>query len=183
MSTAGTKSVYKNFNPWQIEEEQAWLEEMARQGWRLVRIGLLYHFVSAPPEEVVFRLDYVDLYSRKKLAAYRQLFLDSGWEFVCANWSSFQYFRIPVDQFNTDIYSDLPSRVEQLRRMRNSAFSLVAVWIALMVPMLDFDGGGAMNLLILGSYLAVAGFYLAWANKTTKKIKELENQLADDDPS
>ena len=175
MNMATRKSIFKNFYPWQFEEEQNWLQEMARQGWRLVKVDILYYFIAAEPEEVVYRLDYVEIYG-KKMARFRQLFIDAGWEFVCANWSGFQYFRIPLAQFTTDIYSDLPSRVEQLKRLRNSAITLVAVWIALMVPMIDFENSG-MNLLIVVSYLLVAGIYVVWANKATKKIKALEQQL------
>lgn len=56
------KTINKNrlFWPWQDEKEEAWLEEMSREGWHLQAVKLLctYTFVMDEPAPYVYRLDY-----------------------------------------------------------------------------------------------------------------------------
>lgn len=171
------KRVFKTFFPWQYEEEQNWLEKMAKEGWLLEKAGLWYQFQAGQPKDVIYRLDFVEI-SRKKIAAYRQIFIDSGWEFVTSNWSGFQYFRIPADQFNTDIYSDVPSRIEQLRRVRNLALLMAAVWIVILTPFNNGDGRQFVlgNLLIFG---LPGVLYAWWAFHIHRRMKKLEKEQAD----
>ncbi|MBN2048326.1 MAG: DUF2812 domain-containing protein [Anaerolineaceae bacterium] len=175
-----TKRINKLFNPWQYEEEQAWLQEMAHQGWQLKKLGILgasYIFEKAAPRETIYRMDYVGVYGRK-LKQYRALFTDSGWEYVCANPSGFQYFRVPAAEFSTDIYSDLPSRLEQMKRMNEAA-------TALFVSLLLIYGVTFLNLEIfslpVGLLLTLVFIspYIHWMTNTGKKIKVLKQRLAD----
>ena len=42
-----------------IEKEEAWLEEMSRKGWHLVKTpGLNYTFEKGEPEERTYRIDF-----------------------------------------------------------------------------------------------------------------------------
>ena len=62
------------------EEEEVWLREQHRQGWKLVNTNLpvFYHFVKCEPEDVVYRLDYKN---SEEDGNYMQMFQDYGWEY------------------------------------------------------------------------------------------------------
>lgn len=52
----------KIFWPWQDQEEEAWLENMSRQGLRLKRpiLPARYEFTPGQPKEYTYRLDFQD---------------------------------------------------------------------------------------------------------------------------
>ena len=54
---------------------------MHQQGWKLVSGGIVYTFARCEPEDVIYQLDYNEA-SHKDSEAYRQMFADSGWEYI-----------------------------------------------------------------------------------------------------
>lgn len=88
---AETRRVFRLFFVWQDEAEERWLEQQAREGWRLVSPGFVYRFERAEPGEVRYRLDY-----RSRMPGgskeYLDLFRDGGWEHV-GRFGGWQYFR------------------------------------------------------------------------------------------
>jgi hypothetical protein len=118
---ARKKTVLKLFFAWQDQEEQHWLEHMAAEGWLLNGyFFLLYEFTYSEPREYVYRIDY-KLTSDKDLDEYTEIFAQGGWEHVCS-FSGWQYFRIPKEEYSTDIYTDAASRIEVLKRRLALAF-------------------------------------------------------------
>ncbi len=77
--TKTTLRKVKLFLPWQDEKEEAWLRQMAQQGWHLSLVApLVYTFVRGDPRDDVYRLDY--LTSKADYEEYKQLFQDAGWD-------------------------------------------------------------------------------------------------------
>jgi hypothetical protein len=172
------KKIWKLFMPWQYEQEQAWLEEQARQGWLLEKALFFYQFRKSHPQELVYRIDYLSMASQKKLDAYKATFEASGWEYV---FSSFRwhYFRIPADEYLTDIYSDTPSKIEQLKRMNQDALLLYLVYFSLFIVILGLDKWlGVILVLLYVGFLAIGG---TWLWKTHEKIKTLSLTLDEDE--
>ena len=64
--------------PWQFEKEQAWLEEMAQQGWLLEKMELRYIFKKIDPQEFISRTDYYIIRNEEKKQAYLSVFEESG---------------------------------------------------------------------------------------------------------
>lgn len=69
-------------NEWNIEEQEAWFMDMARQGWQLEHLGLwMVTFVEAPPQEISYRIEIA-----KKSHGIEeeriQLYDDAGWDYV-----------------------------------------------------------------------------------------------------
>lgn len=112
-----TKREFKWFWAWNDEKEEAWLREMAQQGWHLTKAGAfgVYTFEKGAPKDVVYRLDF-------KLAdvdkvEYLQLFADVGWEHV-GEMNGWQYFRIEVAEGETlEIYTDDASKIKKYQRL------------------------------------------------------------------
>ncbi len=102
-----------------FKEEEQWLREMHRAGWKLesMRPPCIFYFEKCEPEDVVYQLDFRGRRDGDG-ASYRQIFRDCGWEYV-ESCLSFHYFRKPVAQMEgeEEIFSDNVSRAELLGRI------------------------------------------------------------------
>ncbi|NPV75639.1 MAG: DUF2812 domain-containing protein [Anaerolineae bacterium] len=104
---------FKLFFAWNDDKEEAWLSQMAREGWHLQSLGFpgSYTFTAGKPRNDVYRLDYI--IDRKNYQNYLQLFQDSGWEHVgeMGNW---QYFRTRQQGSQMpEIYTDKASNTQK----------------------------------------------------------------------
>lgn len=131
------KTEIKVFTIADYEEEEIWLREQHRQGWKLVNTHLpvFYHFVRCEPEDVVYRLDYKE---SEGDGAYMQMFSDYGWEYFnsCMGWL---YFRKPAADMDSDmdaeIFSDGESKLDMLGHiMRTRMLPLIAVFLCCLIP-------------------------------------------------
>jgi hypothetical protein len=112
-----TKRVFKWFWAWNDEQEEAWLTEMARQGWHLREPGVFgfYCFERGAPRNVVYRLDFKT--AGRDQEEYRQLFTDAGWEHV-GEMGGWQYFRTEAAEGETpEIYTDESSKIHKYQRL------------------------------------------------------------------
>lgn len=102
-----------------FKEEEKWLREMHRNGWKLVKMvaPCFFYFERCEPEDVVYQLDFRNWRDGDGVE-YRQMFQDCGWEYVggCLN---FHYFRKPVNRMEgeEEIFSDNESRIDLLGRI------------------------------------------------------------------
>lgn len=114
------KTTFRCFTIAAWDEEQDYLRQEQRAGWRLERIDFLnlYRFRRCEPEDVVYQLDY----NPEGLAhpdEYLRMFSDCGWEHVL-DYAGYSYFRKPVAEMRTgdeEIFCDDASRLELLRRV------------------------------------------------------------------
>lgn len=122
------KTVFKWFDITQHEEEQEYLREMHRQGWRLQRVRwAFYTFEPCTPEDVVYQLDYNQ--SIDDRAAYLQMFSDCGWEYI-QDVMGYSYFRKPVAamaQEETGIFCDCESRMAMWDRVFKGRVRLLLI--------------------------------------------------------
>jgi hypothetical protein len=123
-----TKKIHKWFWPWEDEREEAWLSQMAKQGWHLVKPDLLgqYTFAAGEAKDVVYPLDFIS--DNKKDESYLQLFKDAGWEHVgiLGGW---QYFRKQVNPGeNTEIFTDNDSKIAKYQRVLLYLVIFLPIW-------------------------------------------------------
>jgi hypothetical protein len=114
------KLIHKSkwFWHWEDDKEEAWLEQMARQGLHLVKASTFgqYFFARGEARDMVYRLDFVQ--SNKKDEAYFQLFRDAGWEHA-GEMLGWQYWRKEVKPGETpEIFTDIESKVRKYQRLR-----------------------------------------------------------------
>jgi len=170
------------FWPWQDEQEEAWLESMAGEGWRLSSVGLLgvYDFYASEPERVVYRLDYMPTKSMKEFGEYQQMFVDAGWTYVgeMSNWRYWCKVMEPGE--SDDIFTDRESKARKYRRVL--AF-LVLIFILLLVlgnslflnpAGARFEGVGTFFRLIQLIYLALYVLYIYIFVRLMLRIRELK---------
>lgn len=110
-------------------EEQTWLEEQHKNGWKLVKVTApcFFTFEECVPEEVSYRLEFN---KGKVTDDYLQMYEDYGWEYIaeCMNWS---YFRKPVVESavegENEIFSDDESRLNMIDRIVHTRLMPVIV--------------------------------------------------------
>lgn len=172
------KKVLKLFSPWNFEKETQWLEDMAREGWKLEKHALRYTFVKTEPEEVVFRSDYISITSKKKQEEYIALFEESGWEYIDTT-SGWYYFRIPADRYDIDIYSDPQSRIEQMKRLNQDALSVFIIYFLFFTVLMDYENW--FDLVFLVPMLAGFIWGIVYMLKIREKIKALYEELGEEE--
>jgi hypothetical protein len=112
-----TISKFKWFWAWQDEKEEAWLHEMAQQGFHLRSVAgpLHYEFEMGEPRNEYYRMDYI--VDRKDYQNYLQLFKDAGWEHL-GEMGGWQYFRTKAEGNSIpEIYTDKDSKAQKYQRL------------------------------------------------------------------
>lgn len=162
-----TKTMIRFFTIADYEEEEIWLHEQHKNGWKLHKMipPCLYIFEKCTPEDVIYRLDYKN---GAENANYFQLFTDYGWEYIgrCVGWL---YFRKPASVQNTEqdgeLFSDNESKIGLIRHiMKTRMLPLLVIFICSIAFTVLFT---AMMLLYV-SLLTYCGLKL---RKLMKKYK------------
>lgn len=174
------KNMIRYFAIADFEEEETWLCEQHRKGWKLVDTTLpcFYHFESCPPENVVYRLDYQNA---EQGDDYLQLFRDYGWEYFnsCAGWL---YFRKPVSdtepEEDAEIFSDDSSRLDLLDNVfRTRMLPLLLIFVCCLLPsfMRSINNGSIVsNVLtaILGFLTVLYIWLLVYCGVKLRRLRE-----------
>jgi hypothetical protein len=108
---------FRWFWAWNDDKEEAWLREMAQNGWHLTQVGFpnMYSFEQRAPRDVAYRLDFFT--GTKDKSGYLTLFSDAGWEHV-GEYGSWQYFRKEVVNGEApEIFSDNESKIRKYQRV------------------------------------------------------------------
>ena len=107
-----TKTIRKVFWVWSFEKEEAWLNEMAMNGWLLSGVGFCtYHFIRCQPGEYAVRLEM-----RAFDEAYVDFMEETGAEFV-GRMALWIYFRKKTADGPFDLFSDIDSRINHLDKI------------------------------------------------------------------
>lgn len=120
-----------------LENEEKWLIEMAKQGLGLSRKTVFgYEFRQIPPQDTVIRIDYRNFNTPADFEDYRMLFKDSGWEHIAGTKSSgIQYFKKTDREGETQIFSDNTSKAARYRRLSSLWLSLALAYVPLLISL------------------------------------------------
>lgn len=123
------KKTVKYFLLPDYEQEEAYLTEMHKSGWKRKKTnGLIYTFEVCEPENVVYRLDFAKAKDRD-MQSYVAMFREYGWEYI-QDVNDYSYFRKNADglsEEDTELFSDNESRLDMMKRIIST--KLVPVWI------------------------------------------------------
>jgi len=129
-----TKTVFKWFDITQHEEEQEYLREMHKSGWKLVRVKwTFYTFESCTPEDVIYQLDYHQEIGDK--TEYLMMFFDCGWEYI-QDMMGYSYFRKPAAQMTgseTGIFCDRESRMAMWNRVFKGRVRILLIMLCCII--------------------------------------------------
>ncbi len=180
-----TKTEFRYYTIADYEEEERWLREQHRSGWRLARLTPpgFYVFESCEPADVIYRLDYKN---DESSGDYLQMARDFGWEYVlrCVGWL---YFRKPAEEAESEaegeLFSDNGSRVEMVSRIVKTRFlPLAVIFLCCVLPNLlnAFNGymGGWSG--FFGAFFGVMFVFYVWLIvHCGRKLKELREKYED----
>lgn len=185
-----TKKVWNFFTIAQWEEEEQWLNDMARNGWHLVRINCLlrYVFEKGTPGEYIYKLDLPDnLEHGMDEQAYCSFLAECGIDVVCKQ-KQWLYLRKKATDGPFAEKDDLFAKLQ----MTNKAYSyairtlsmllrIFAVMIAIFIVALcmvshpeisDLFEGVIMGIGV-GAIIAITLIWVPLINSLRKKMNSL----------
>ena len=178
------KTFIRIFTIADYEEEEAWLRNQHRAGWKLVKMTVpcFYTFESCTPEDVIYRLDYRQ---NGMTEDYLRMLQDFGWEYFaqCFGWF---YFRKPASEVSSEeegeLFSDNASKAERVTNIvRTRLLPLVIIFLCCLIPNFvrvlsgEFSGGFAAVIGILISFLFVIYMFLIiYCGLKLKKLRDRE---------
>lgn len=133
------RTIIRYFTIADFEEEEFWLREQHRSGWKLTGMTppCFFKFESCKPEDVIYRLDFNN---NDRPEDYMQMLSDFGWEYFadCHGWS---YFRKPASEAATEeegeLFSDDESRAEKVGKlMTTRLFPIITLFFCAVMPSL-----------------------------------------------
>ena len=138
------KKVRRLFWAWEFDKEEKWLNEMAQEGWLLDGVGLCtYRFAACEPGEYTVRLEMHPLDQK-----YIDFMKETGAQYVgrCMQW---MYFRKKAADGAFDLFSDIDSRMEHLKRIERLLCGLALGNLALGISnSMNAPHVGWINLLV-----------------------------------
>ena len=160
------KKEIKWFNISQYEDEEKYLSEKYRQGWKLVKIkGFgVYYFEKCEPEDVKYQLDYNQEGMANK-EEYIKMYNDMGWEYV-TEFGGYSYFKKSVAKLSNEdegIFCDDESKLDMLKRvMKGRFFPMLPVFILIILPQLALQASlhGTISQIIFYIYIVLLIIYL-----------------------
>lgn len=175
-----TKKEFKYFTIFRYEEEQEYLSDMHRHGWKFTKISGIgtYHFEECEPEDVVYQLDY-NQEGRKQKEEYVQMFEDCGWEYLF-DFVDYSYFRKPKAEMQGDeeIFCDEQSRLDMMDRVyKGRLVPLLVLFCALLLPQFILNLTVYHNYLIAVMYGGIVALYVIVFFSCWKKRKETRERL------
>jgi len=116
-----------------FQKEEKWLEQMALQGWLLIKQSVFYTFIPAPPQQTNIKIDYRLFAKKQDFIDYITLFEDSGWKHISGTKMSGNQYFIQVDNNNEDIFSDSMSRAGRYKRAANMMLCGAILFLPLVI--------------------------------------------------
>ena len=118
-------------------EEEIWLREMSRSGWRLAKMTppCFYTFESCEPEDVIYRLDFKN---NMETDEYMKMADDFGWEYcgACVGWLYFRKSAAEAEaEGDSELFSDNASKTEQISKIiRKRMVPLFIIFLCAVIP-------------------------------------------------
>ncbi len=164
-----------------FSEEEIWLREQHKAGWKLVKMTppCFYWFERCTPEDVIYRLDFKN---NAENADYMQMLEDYGWEYAgkCAGWLYFRKPAVYVEETNEgELFSDNDSRVALLQKiMRTRLLPLAVIFLCCVLPSvrrtMDGSAGAFFTVFWVVMFVLYSWLILHCGLKLKRLKKDLE---------
>ncbi len=175
------KTIIHFFTIADYEDEEVWLRDQHRNGWKLAKMvpPCFYIFESCEPEDVIYRLDYKN---SGQTAEYMQMLEDFGWEYFarCFGWL---YFRKPASEAESEedgeLFSDNASRTELVSHIvKTRLLPLCVIFLCCVIPNLlrafngDYGGSNTFFGIIFGALFIIYVILITHCSLKLKSIKK-----------
>lgn len=177
---ANTKVMIRFYTIADFIEEEIWLREEHRSGWKLTGMvpPCFYHFEACEPEDVIYKLDYKNNAENED---YMQMLRDYGWEYLghCFGWL---YFRKPAAEVTVEnegeLFSDNTSRSEMLTKViKTRILPLTVIFLCCVIPngLLALDGSSGAFFTIF--WMVLFAFYVYLLVHCGLKLRKMKEEL------
>ena len=151
------KKEMKIFTLSEYEEEEQYLNQMARSGYLFEKVTLpgVYHFRKTAPVNMVYRIDF-NPKKKEDWDSYKQMYQDYGWTYI-QDLNEYSYFcKVAEDEEEAnEIFSDNQSRIDMMDRIiRRKMLPIVAIFLCCVIPQ-------AVRMAD-GMYTVSIAFYILW---------------------
>lgn len=163
------------------EEEEIWLRNQHKNGWRIVNMipPCFYVFESCEPQDIIYRLDYKNSDQNQE---YMQIVKDFGWEYFMQR-LGWLYFRKPADEIESEdegeLFSDNESRVDMVRKIVNTRLIPTAtIFLCCLMPNLPnavFKNTGVfidLFVVLFWIIFVIYVFLIVYCSVKLKKIRD-----------
>lgn len=166
------------------QDEQEYLREQHKKGWRYVKSGLRYHFERCEPEDVIYQLDFNPEGAAHK-EEYLQMFKDCGWEYINER-NGYTYFRKPVSEMNgreEEIFCDDESRLEMAKNViRTRIFPLLYIFALVIIPQIigqtaQWYAGNVFAKWLLIAFIVLFVLYIAIFIRFIRSYFRFKNRM------
>lgn len=172
---SATKTVFKWFDITRHEEEQEYLRDMHRNGWKLQKVTwAFYTFARCEPEDVIYQLDYNQSIENK--TEYLQMFFDCGWEYI-QDMMGYSYFRKPaaaMAEYETGIFCDHESRMAMWDRVfKGRVRVLLILLVCIIIPQLIMQSHNSSPAgdFLFGTFIGLLLVYLVILIRFARRYK------------
>lgn len=172
-ASATTKTAWRFFMDY--EKEEAWLNQMAAQGWDFVKSWLWrYRFEKGKPGEYSYRIQLLPNWaSSPKSKEYLSFVSESGAEVVETS-ASWAYFRKKTSNGPFDLFSDLDSTIEHQKRVR-TLYTVTTAAIGAYVAYGIMSSDGFLEIVLLFEAALMIAL-AAGAIRSYRRVRALERQ-------
>ncbi|MBC2575581.1 DUF2812 domain-containing protein [Peptostreptococcus canis] len=166
-------------------EEEKWLEEQHKKGWKLLKMipPCFFIFEECDSEEVIYQLDYKD---EKVTEDYLQMYKDYGWEYLgsCFGWNYFRKLDINVlCENDRKIFSDTESKISMIEHIfRTRMLPLLIIFFAIIIPNLirliqknSKFGGSYLEVFYISLFILYLFIFIYCGLKLKKLKKEFRD--------
>ena len=181
-----TKTLFRFFTLFEYEEEEAFLENQHKNGWKAIGYKLpgFYKYEKCEPDEVTYRIDFTNENGAKN-PEYQQMFADNGWEFLWSvnGFSIFRKVRSSVNENNNEIFTDNASKLQMLQKIhQRRLLPLITIFLCAVLPNFvkgingEFGRSGSeLSLTVIFGIMFILYTYVFI--KSFVKIKKLKEKL------
>ena len=175
-----TMKQFKWFTIFKYEQEQEYLRQMHKDGWKFVQVkGLgMYHFEKCEPKDVVYQLDY-NKEGLEHKDEYVQMFADCGWEYIL-DYAGYSYFRKEVseDGMAEEIFCDEDSRLQMMERvLKGRLLPLLIIFLCCLLPQFLINLLSTHNYIVAGLMGSILGLYVGVFLYCAKKFHQFRSSI------
>lgn len=157
-----TRTCFRLFFITDYEKEEKWIQEMFRQGWKLinVRFQCIYTFEKSEPSDMTVRLEYSDVPLNSR-PDYSMMMNDYGWKCLWSG-NGWSYFAKPTEKeaASNELFTDDASRLSMIQKIFQKRYLLlVLLLIVLIIPQIVSSIIEGQPDSIFISWLILAGVY------------------------
>lgn len=141
------RTMRKWFWVWEFDEEEKWLNEMAKRGWVLDTVGFAkYTFVQSEPGEYAVRLEMPEhMPASAECQDYIDFIEETGAEYL-GNVMKWIYFRKKTANGEFDLFSDIDSRIRHMERIVKPLLIIALANLSIGIANLRLNGIGLINI-------------------------------------